>query len=66
MNIGKSIKVAMAKKGMRGKELAEKLGVTPSSVSIMSSRKTASSTMLNKLCEAFDMPASDFVKLGED
>ncbi len=66
MNIGKSIKVALAKKGMRGKDLAKKLGVTQSTVSLMSSRETASGAMLIQLAAVFEMPVSDFVALGEE
>lgn len=66
MNIGKSIKVALAKNGMRGKELAEKLGVTQSTVSLMTSRETASGSMLKQLADVFEMSVSEFVKLGEE
>lgn len=66
MNIGKSIKVALAKNGMRGKELAEKLGVTQSTVSLMTSRETATGSMLKHLADVFEMSVSEFVKLGEE
>lgn len=66
MNIGKSIKVALAKKGMKSKDLAKILGVTGPTVSTMTTRTTASGQMLSRLAEAFDMPVSDFVALGED
>ena len=66
MNIGKSIKLALVHKGMRGKDLAERLGVTQTTVSLMQSRPTASGQMLINLACAFDMKVSDFVKLGED
>jgi DNA-binding Xre family transcriptional regulator len=66
MHIGKSIKVALAKKGMKSKDLAKILGVTGPTVSTMTTRATASGQMLNRLAEAFDMPVSDFVSLGED
>lgn len=66
MNIGKSIKIALAKKGMKSKDLAEKLGVTGPTVSTMTTRPTASGQMLTKLAESFDMSVSEFVALGED
>ena len=66
MNIGKSIKVALAKKGMKSKDLAKALGVTGPTVSTMTTRPTASGQMLQRLSDAFDMPVSDFVALGEE
>lgn len=66
MNIGRSIKIAQAKKGMRGKDLAKKLGVTQSTVSLMTIRETASGAMLKKLADVFEMSVSEFVELGED
>lgn len=66
MNIGKSIKVALAKKGMRSSELATTLGVTAPTVSVMSSRETCTGQMLLKLSSVFSMKVSEFVALGED
>lgn len=66
MHIGKSIRVAMAKQGLRGKDVAKMLGVHQSSVSLMLARPTASGAMLDQLAKSFGMKVSDFVKLGED
>lgn len=66
MNIGKSIKVALAMKGMKAKDLAETLVVTPPTISVMCSRPTASGQMLIQLSLAFDMKVSEFIALGED
>jgi len=66
MNIGKSIKVALAVKGMKAKDLAATLGVTAPTVSSMCARETASGQMLIMLADAFGMSVSDFIKLGED
>lgn len=66
MNIGKSIKIALAKKGMKSKDLAKVLGVTGPTVSTMTTRTTASGQMLNRLAAAFDMPVSEFVALAEE
>lgn len=65
MNIGKSIKHALINKGMKNKELAEKLGVTPQSITNLCSKPTCSGKMLDQLCVALEMKASDFVALGE-
>ena len=66
MNIGKSIKIALINKGMKNKDLAEKLGVSPPKVSVLCGKPTCSGKMLDQLCTAFEMKASDFVALGED
>ena len=66
MNIGKSIKVALAVKGMKAKDLASTLGVTAPTVSSMCIRETASGQMLIMLARSFDMKVSEFVALGED
>lgn len=65
MNIGKSIKVALALKQMRSKDLAQALGVTQPTVSSMCVRVTASGDMLMRLAESFGMKVSEFVALGE-
>ena len=66
MNIGKSMRVAMAMRGMRSSQLAERLGVAASTVSVMASRRTCSGAVLQKLAAVFDMKVSEFVALGED
>lgn len=66
MHVGKSIKIAMAKKQMRSAELAQALGVTASTVSVMSSRTTCTGQMLILLATFFGMKVSEFVALGED
>lgn len=66
MNIGKSIRVAMAMKGLKAKELSEKLGVTQATISVMCSRETSSGQMLKTLSDTFELKVSDFIKLGED
>lgn len=66
MNVGKSIKVAMAKRDMTPKMLAEKMGVTRQYVGNMMGSQTVGVGTINKLCEVFGMKASEFVALGED
>lgn len=66
MNVGKSIKVALAKREMRSGDLAKILGVTPQTVSTMSSRVTCTGQMLIHLAQSFDMKVSEFVALGEE
>jgi DNA-binding Xre family transcriptional regulator len=66
MDIGKSMRVAMAMRGMRGNQLAEQLHVTAPTVSVMLSRRTCSGQTLQDLADIFGMKVSDFVKLGEE
>lgn len=66
MNIGKSMRVAMAKKGLRGNQVAELLQVTESTVSVMLSRETCTGPKLKELAVLFGMKVSEFVALGED
>jgi plasmid maintenance system antidote protein VapI len=66
MNVGKSIKVALAMRDMKQKELAEVMGVKPASVSQLASQTSCTGETLGKLAAAFGMAASEFIKLGED
>lgn len=66
MNVGKSIKVALAKRGMKSGDLATALGVTPSTISVMSGRETCTGHALIRLSAVFEMKVSEFVALGED
>lgn len=66
MNIGKSMRIAMAMRGMRGNQLAERLQVTESTVSVMLARPTCTGQTLQTLADIFGMKVSEFVKLGED
>lgn len=66
MNLGKSIQIARAKRGLQVKELAEKLGMKPTSLSQLSSQDSCTGATLQKLAKAFDMKVSEFVALGED
>lgn len=66
MNVGKSIRVALAKKGMSQKQLAEQLGMRQTSLSQLAAQTSCTGATLEKLAGAFDMKASEFVALGED
>lgn len=65
MNIGKSIQIALVNKGWQKKELADKLGVTRSTISNMVKSESCTGKALSNLCEVFEMPVSEFVALGE-
>ena len=66
MNVGKSIKVALAKRGWKQNQLAAMLGVAPSSLSAIANQRSCTGQTLQKIADAFEMPVSEFVALGED
>lgn len=66
MNVGKSLKVALAQKGMKQTELAAKLGVTNVWISRLANQESAGMGSVVKLANAMEMTVSDFLKLGED
>lgn len=65
MNVGKSIKVALAQRGMTQKALAEQLGMSQSSMSQLAAQESCTGATLNKLAAAFGIPVSEFVAIGE-
>ena len=67
MNLGLSVKIALAKNSMTATELAEKAGLGVSQISLISTNKRNTSTeTLKKLAQAFSMSVSDFIELGEE
>lgn len=66
MNVGKSLRVALAKSGMNQKQLAEKLSMRQTSLSQLAAQTSCTGATLEKLSGAFGMKASEFVALGED
>lgn len=66
MNVGKSIKVALAQKCMSQAELAKRMGLTHTWVSALANKPKASTATIEALSAQFDMKVSDFVRLGED
>ncbi len=66
MNIGKSIRVACAKNDINQKELSELTGISAVTISHLISGKTqCKQSTLERLAEAFKIPASEFIALGE-
>ena len=65
MNTGKSLGIALIKKGIKGKDLANKLEVHPSQISNWKRGQSMKEANLIALCEALDMPVSEFIALGE-
>lgn len=65
MNLGKSIRVALAIKDMKNKDLAEKLETSSQQVSNWIKTGAMNNDTLQTICRAIDMPVSEFIALGE-
>lgn len=66
MNAAKSMKIAMAQRGMNQIDLAKKIGVTQPSISGLAKRSKWNGESLVKIAGAFGLKVSEFVALGED
>lgn len=66
MDLGKSLIMAMAKKGIKNKELAEVLETTPQQISIWRASGGISRPAVVNLANHFEMKVSEFIALGED
>lgn len=66
MNIGKSIKVALAQRDMKQNQLAERLGKSARWINLLANSRGASTETISMLASAFGMKASEFVALGEE
>lgn len=66
MNVGKSIKVALATRGMTQAELAKRLGLTHTWVSALANKENASTATIQAIAKELDFKVSDFIALGED
>lgn len=65
MNIGRSIRVACAKKDIKQKALAELSGISEVTISSLVSGGKCKQVTLEALVAVFDMPVSEFIALGE-
>jgi len=65
VDISESLKKCLDDTGMRKDKLAEKLGVTPQTVSTLVKSKYCTGPMLSKLAGVFGMAESEFIALGE-
>lgn len=66
MNLRKSIKVALAQRGMEQKALAAQLKMSQSSMSQLAAQESCTGATLQKLADAFGLKVSEFISLGED
>ena len=65
MNLGKAIKIALASKGMKQKELAESLGVSHRYISKICNQSDVGMESMKKIASVLDMKVSELVALGE-
>lgn len=67
MNIGKSIRVAVAMRGITQGKLAEMAGIHPVNLSKMANGKAGlQGDSLQRVADAVGMKVSEFIQLGED
>jgi len=65
MNIGVSIKIALAKNGKKIPWLAAELDVKRQTVNNWSNQTSVGGDNIEKLASVFNMTASEFIALGE-
>lgn len=66
MNAGKSIKMALAKKGVTQVWLAEKLDIHKNRVGRICASPRVNTGTLDKIAKVLDMRVSEILALGED
>jgi plasmid maintenance system antidote protein VapI len=66
MDVGKSIRVALAQRNMNKITLAGLIGCAAPGVSQMCNRPNVRTDTLKKLAKVFGMKVSEFIALGED
>lgn len=66
MNLSKSLRLAIAEKGIRHKELADALGTSSQQVSNWLKSGSIKQSSIVAIADYFEMPVSEFVALGEE
>jgi transcriptional regulator with XRE-family HTH domain len=65
MDLGKSIRLALAQKEINAHTLSKELGVMPSTVSIWMHKRRMRTVTLQEVSDYFGLKVSEFVALGE-
>ena len=65
MNIGLSLRVAIAKRGINPSQFADDYGWSRQRVHKVLKSKSVSTDLLERLANYFGMTIADFIKLGE-
>ena len=67
MNIPKSLRVAMAYKGINQSELAKKASLSTTTISfIINGKSSVNADRLERICNALGYKTSEFIALGEE
>jgi plasmid maintenance system antidote protein VapI len=66
MDVGKSIRIALAQRNINRVTLAKMMDCAPPGVSQMCNRPSIRTDTLKKLAKVFGMKVSEFIALGED
>lgn len=66
MNVGKSIKVALAQRDLNQTQLAAQMKCTQVWINRLANSRSASMATVESLASALNMKVSDFLALGED
>ncbi len=67
MNLGKSIRIALAVEGLKIGDLANKSGISRQHIScIINNKKSPRMNSLQLISDALGYSVSDLIKLGED
>ena len=66
MNVGKSLKIALAMKGIKQSDLAATVGMTTVWISRLANSEKAGMGSVEMLAKALDMKVSEFLALGEE
>ncbi len=66
MDLSKSLRLAIANKGVKHKDLAEQLGTTSQQVSNWIKSGAIKQSSLVSVSGAFNLTVSEFIALGED
>ena len=65
MDLGISLRMALAKRDMKNKDLAEALNTTSQQVSTWISRSSINMSNIQRICKVLDMKVSEFIALSE-
>ena len=65
MDLSKSLRISIATKGIRQKELAESLSTSRQQIGIWLATGVIKQSSLVDICKYFEVKVSEFIKLGE-
>lgn len=66
MNFGRSVRIACARKEIKGKDLAELVGVSQGTISlIINNKSNCPFALMERMAAEFEMPVSELIALGE-